>query len=149
MSKGLSSVFVSEGLSSAVEVLPKMNGSCCGSSPVASRSHTVYVTTLCLCFILQIFSQACSRPTNSMVLTVNLIGPSPWGFRIFGGRDFKKAITVSKVAANSLTKPYQTISSVFVKTQSVVECHAKSVSSSLRLSSCLCLYARAASHLFP
>ncbi|KAM8887238.1 PDZ and LIM domain protein 2 isoform 1-T3 [Spinachia spinachia] len=32
-----------------------------------------------------------------MALTVNLIGPSPWGFRILGGRDFKKAITVSKV----------------------------------------------------
>lgn len=32
-----------------------------------------------------------------MALTVNLTGPSPWGFRIYGGRDFKKAITVSKV----------------------------------------------------
>ncbi|XP_026199521.1 PDZ and LIM domain protein 2 [Anabas testudineus] len=32
-----------------------------------------------------------------MAQTVNLIGPSPWGFRISGGRDFKKAITVSKV----------------------------------------------------
>ncbi|XP_042344844.1 PDZ and LIM domain protein 2 [Plectropomus leopardus] len=36
-----------------------------------------------------------------MALTVNLIGPSPWGFRIFGGRDFQKAITVSKVNAGS------------------------------------------------
>ncbi|KAA8592372.1 hypothetical protein FQN60_017827, partial [Etheostoma spectabile] len=36
-----------------------------------------------------------------MALTVNLIGPSPWGFRIFGGRDFKKAITVSKQACAS------------------------------------------------
>ncbi|KAM8760117.1 PDZ and LIM domain protein 2 [Acanthopagrus latus] len=36
-----------------------------------------------------------------MALTVNLIGPSPWGFRIFGGRDFKKAITVSKVNGGS------------------------------------------------
>lgn len=36
-----------------------------------------------------------------MVLTVNLIGPSPWGFRIYGGRDFKKAITVSKVNGGS------------------------------------------------
>nr|XP_046243151.1 PDZ and LIM domain protein 2 [Scatophagus argus] len=36
-----------------------------------------------------------------MVLTVNLTGPSPWGFRIFGGRDFKKAITVSKVNGGS------------------------------------------------
>uniref|UniRef100_A0A3B5MP47 PDZ domain-containing protein n=1 Tax=Xiphophorus couchianus TaxID=32473 RepID=A0A3B5MP47_9TELE len=34
---------------------------------------------------------------HSMALTLNLIGPSPWGFRIYGGRDFKKAITVSKV----------------------------------------------------
>ncbi|XP_034094354.1 PDZ and LIM domain protein 2 isoform X2 [Gymnodraco acuticeps] len=36
-----------------------------------------------------------------MALTVNLIGPSPWGFRIYGGRDFKKAITVSKVTGGS------------------------------------------------
>ncbi|KAM6930355.1 PDZ and LIM domain protein 2 isoform 1-T1 [Xenentodon cancila] len=36
-----------------------------------------------------------------MALTVNLIGPSPWGFRIFGGRDFKRAITVSKVNGGS------------------------------------------------
>ncbi|KAM3868112.1 PDZ and LIM domain protein 2 [Diretmus argenteus] len=36
-----------------------------------------------------------------MALTVTLIGPSPWGFRIFGGRDFKKAITVSKVNGGS------------------------------------------------
>ncbi|KAG7480686.1 hypothetical protein MATL_G00058940 [Megalops atlanticus] len=36
-----------------------------------------------------------------MAFTVNLIGPSPWGFRISGGRDFKKAITVSKVNSGS------------------------------------------------
>ncbi|XP_020512719.1 PDZ and LIM domain protein 2 [Labrus bergylta] len=36
-----------------------------------------------------------------MALKVNLIGPSPWGFRIYGGRDFKKAITVSKVNGGS------------------------------------------------
>ncbi|XP_075894995.1 PDZ and LIM domain protein 2 [Nelusetta ayraudi] len=36
-----------------------------------------------------------------MALTVNLTGPSPWGFRISGGRDFKKAITVSKVNGGS------------------------------------------------
>ncbi|KAF3695966.1 PDZ and LIM domain protein 2 PDZ-LIM protein mystique [Channa argus] len=36
-----------------------------------------------------------------MELTVNLIGPSPWGFRICGGRDFKKAISVSKVNGGS------------------------------------------------
>ncbi|XP_067270742.1 PDZ and LIM domain protein 2 [Pseudorasbora parva] len=36
-----------------------------------------------------------------MPFTVNLIGPSPWGFRISGGRDFKKAITVSKVNVGS------------------------------------------------
>ncbi|XP_051525341.1 PDZ and LIM domain protein 2-like isoform X1 [Myxocyprinus asiaticus] len=36
-----------------------------------------------------------------MPFTVNLIGPSPWGFRISGGRDFKKAITVSKVNTGS------------------------------------------------
>ncbi|KAJ8263205.1 hypothetical protein COCON_G00156620 [Conger conger] len=36
-----------------------------------------------------------------MAFTVNLNGPSPWGFRISGGRDFKKAITVSKVNGGS------------------------------------------------
>ncbi|XP_028313450.1 PDZ and LIM domain protein 2 isoform X2 [Gouania willdenowi] len=36
-----------------------------------------------------------------MALTVNLIGPSPWGFRICGGRDFKKSLTVSKVNGGS------------------------------------------------
>ncbi|XP_036385894.1 PDZ and LIM domain protein 2-like [Megalops cyprinoides] len=36
-----------------------------------------------------------------MSLKLNLIGPPPWGFRLSGGRDFKKAITVSKVAAGS------------------------------------------------
>ncbi|MBN3287995.1 PDLI2 protein, partial [Polyodon spathula] len=35
-----------------------------------------------------------------MSLNVNLIGPSPWGFRISGGRDFKKPIAVSKVTVN-------------------------------------------------
>ncbi|MBN3316499.1 VINEX protein, partial [Atractosteus spatula] len=42
-------------------------------------------------------AQACLE----MSLTVNLIGPSPWGFRISGGRDFKKAIAVSKVNGGS------------------------------------------------
>lgn len=41
------------------------------------------------------------RSDLAMALTVNLIGPSPWGFRIYGGRDFKKAITVSKVFVDS------------------------------------------------
>ncbi|KAI1900843.1 hypothetical protein AGOR_G00054030 [Albula goreensis] len=36
-----------------------------------------------------------------MAFTVNLNGPSPWGFRISGGRDFKKAITISKVNTGS------------------------------------------------
>lgn len=36
-----------------------------------------------------------------MPFKVNLIGPSPWGFRISGGRDFKKSITVSKVNTGS------------------------------------------------
>ncbi|KAI2661417.1 PDZ and LIM domain protein 4 [Labeo rohita] len=36
-----------------------------------------------------------------MPFTVNLFGPSPWGFRISGGRDFKKAITISKVNTGS------------------------------------------------
>uniref|UniRef100_A0A8B9FTI4 PDZ domain-containing protein n=1 Tax=Amazona collaria TaxID=241587 RepID=A0A8B9FTI4_9PSIT len=32
-----------------------------------------------------------------MPMTVTLPGPAPWGFRITGGRDFGKPITVSKV----------------------------------------------------
>ncbi|NXH20602.1 PDLI2 protein, partial [Bucco capensis] len=35
-----------------------------------------------------------------MPVTVTLAGPAPWGFRITGGRDFGKPITVSKVAEN-------------------------------------------------
>ncbi|CAM4701970.1 unnamed protein product [Lepidochelys olivacea] len=33
----------------------------------------------------------------AMSMTVNLTGPAPWGFRITGGRDFRKPIIVSKV----------------------------------------------------
>ncbi|NWV99528.1 PDLI2 protein, partial [Machaerirhynchus nigripectus] len=33
----------------------------------------------------------------AMTVTVTLPGPAPWGFRISGGRDFGKPITVSKV----------------------------------------------------
>ncbi|NXF72545.1 PDLI2 protein, partial [Sclerurus mexicanus] len=32
-----------------------------------------------------------------MPVTVTLPGPAPWGFRISGGRDFRKPITISKV----------------------------------------------------
>ncbi|NWR24883.1 PDLI2 protein, partial [Emberiza fucata] len=32
-----------------------------------------------------------------VTVTVTLPGPAPWGFRISGGRDFGKPITVSKV----------------------------------------------------
>ncbi|NXX48305.1 PDLI2 protein, partial [Tricholaema leucomelas] len=32
-----------------------------------------------------------------MPLTVTLAGPAPWGFRVTGGRDFGKPITISKV----------------------------------------------------
>lgn len=32
-----------------------------------------------------------------MSVSVNLVGPAPWGFRINGGRDFRKPIMVSKV----------------------------------------------------
>lgn len=72
-----------------------------------------YVQTLCnihhfplfpplfLCF--SGFGPSVFWPDCLMALTVNLIGPSPWGFRIYGGRDFKKAITVSKVLPSSFT----------------------------------------------
>ncbi|NXW49658.1 PDLI2 protein, partial [Nyctiprogne leucopyga] len=33
----------------------------------------------------------------AMLVTVTLAGPAPWGFRITGGRDFGKPITISKV----------------------------------------------------
>uniref|UniRef100_A0A8D2L9Z9 PDZ domain-containing protein n=1 Tax=Varanus komodoensis TaxID=61221 RepID=A0A8D2L9Z9_VARKO len=36
-----------------------------------------------------------------MLVNVNLTGPAPWGFRITGGRDFRKPITVSKVTEYS------------------------------------------------
>ncbi|KPP67468.1 PDZ and LIM domain protein 2-like, partial [Scleropages formosus] len=34
---------------------------------------------------------------HMMALSVNLTGPSPWGFRVSGGRDFKKPLTISKL----------------------------------------------------
>ncbi|XP_064897038.1 PDZ and LIM domain protein 2 isoform X1 [Columba livia] len=37
------------------------------------------------------------EPPAAMPVTVTLAGPAPWGFRITGGRDFGKPITVSKV----------------------------------------------------
>ncbi|XP_066423437.1 PDZ and LIM domain protein 2 isoform X1 [Molothrus aeneus] len=37
------------------------------------------------------------RAAAAMPVTVTLPGPAPWGFRISGGRDFRKPITVSKV----------------------------------------------------
>ncbi|XP_053856551.1 PDZ and LIM domain protein 2 isoform X2 [Vidua macroura] len=37
------------------------------------------------------------RAAAAMPVTVTLPGPAPWGFRISGGRDFGKPITVSKV----------------------------------------------------
>ncbi|KAK2544439.1 Pdlim2 [Columba livia] len=39
---------------------------------------------------------ACPEPPAAMPVTVTLAGPAPWGFRITGGRDFGKPITVSK-----------------------------------------------------
>ncbi|XP_053124950.1 PDZ and LIM domain protein 2 [Hemicordylus capensis] len=35
-----------------------------------------------------------------MSVSVTLMGPAPWGFRITGGRDFRKPIVVSKVTEN-------------------------------------------------
>ncbi|KAL4609241.1 PDZ and LIM domain protein 2-like isoform X1 [Arapaima gigas] len=39
--------------------------------------------------------------SHMMALTVTLTGPPPWGFRVSGGRDFKKPLTVSKVTGGS------------------------------------------------
>ncbi|XP_037668744.1 PDZ and LIM domain protein 2-like isoform X2 [Choloepus didactylus] len=36
-----------------------------------------------------------------MVLTVDVVGPAPWGFRITGGRDFHMPIVVTKVTERS------------------------------------------------
>ncbi|KFO71579.1 PDZ and LIM domain protein 2 [Cuculus canorus] len=52
-----------------------------------------------------------------MPVTVTLAGPAPWGFRITGGRDFGKPITVSKVmergkAAAGDLRPGDTIVSI-------------------------------------
>ena len=73
-------------------------------------------------------------PDHSMALTVNLIGPSPWGFRICGGRDFKRAITVSKVPVGfwPVAEPRHTLSNyilLFLSEQSEMARHAKSTSS--------------------
>ncbi|KAK9968623.1 hypothetical protein ABG768_002938 [Culter alburnus] len=44
-----------------------------------------------------------------MTFRVNLTGPPPWGFRICGGRDFKRNLTVSKEPS---VRPKQTHESV-------------------------------------
>uniref|UniRef100_A0A3B4A9D9 PDZ domain-containing protein n=1 Tax=Periophthalmus magnuspinnatus TaxID=409849 RepID=A0A3B4A9D9_9GOBI len=36
-----------------------------------------------------------------MPQTVTLMGPSPWGFRLVGGRDFSTPLTVSRVSRKS------------------------------------------------
>uniref|UniRef100_A0AAQ4QFH3 PDZ domain-containing protein n=1 Tax=Gasterosteus aculeatus aculeatus TaxID=481459 RepID=A0AAQ4QFH3_GASAC len=36
-----------------------------------------------------------------MTQTVTLTGPSPWGFRLVGGRDFSTPLTVSRVTPGS------------------------------------------------
>lgn len=42
-----------------------------------------------------------SIPSSSgMALTVDVVGPAPWGFRITGGRDFHTPIMVTKVRAS-------------------------------------------------
>nr|XP_033713583.1 PDZ and LIM domain protein 2 isoform X4 [Tursiops truncatus] len=38
-----------------------------------------------------------SQVLESMALTVDLVGPAPWGFRISGGRDFHTPIVVTRV----------------------------------------------------
>lgn len=81
------------------------------SSKKKCNSHT-FLTCL---FYSTYFSRIGIRdcwPDHFMALTVNLIGPSPWGFRIYGGRDFKKAITVSKVFVSgcTLSKPCYSLS---------------------------------------
>ena len=35
-----------------------------------------------------------------MTQTVTLKGPSPWGFRLVGGRDFSTPLTISRVGGN-------------------------------------------------
>lgn len=35
--------------------------------------------------------------SSGMALTVDVVGPAPWGFRISGGRDFHTPIIVTKV----------------------------------------------------
>ncbi|XP_014446377.1 PDZ and LIM domain protein 2 [Tupaia chinensis] len=42
-----------------------------------------------------------SRQGRRMVLTVDVVGPAPWGFRITGGRDFHTPIMVTKVTERS------------------------------------------------
>lgn len=39
--------------------------------------------------------------SSGMALTVDVMGPAPWGFRITGGRDFHTPIMVTKVRASS------------------------------------------------
>lgn len=46
-----------------------------------------------------------------MTQTVTLKGPSPWGFRLVGGRDFSTPLTISRVGALLSLSPLSALSS--------------------------------------
>lgn len=54
-------------------------------------------------------SPACSPfpQVSGMALTVDVVGPAPWGFRISGGRDFHMPIVVTRVRLGCRRKRWQ------------------------------------------
>ncbi|XP_074837690.1 PDZ and LIM domain protein 2 isoform X2 [Carettochelys insculpta] len=79
---------------------PRSNTTGCCANQLASLG----ISPACLhsCLGLRPLPRSCypAPPATSggaMSVTVHLTGPAPWGFRITGGRDFRKPIVVSKV----------------------------------------------------
>lgn len=66
------------------------------------------------------FSLALDMP--NMPQTVTLKGPSPWGFRLVGGRDFSSPLTISRVRSDSAVRClFNSLSSSF-KLETVLIC---------------------------
>lgn len=55
----------------------------------------------CLLVVTNISRKLCVDMPN-MPQTVTLKGPSPWGFRLVGGRDFSTPLTISRVGRASV-----------------------------------------------
>ncbi|XP_001371681.3 PDZ and LIM domain protein 4 [Monodelphis domestica] len=67
---------------------PGGSSSSCGSGGIAAAAPVVLVPGV-------------PAPGDAMPHTVTLQGPSPWGFRLVGGKDFSTALTISRINPGS------------------------------------------------